>query len=75
MGRRAWSGEGVSSVAYVAGEEGILDIVLCRDERDGRSVRVIVLYLSFVVASDGELTVQSMPGDIHLSISPSIHGE
>jgi len=43
LGRRAWSGEGVSSVAYVAGEEGILDIVLCRDERDGRRVRVIVL--------------------------------
>lgn len=43
LGRRAWSGEGVSSVAYVAGEEGILDIVLCREERDGRRVRVIVL--------------------------------
>jgi hypothetical protein len=34
----------------VAGEEGILEMELCRDERDGRSVRVIVLYLSFIIA-------------------------
>jgi hypothetical protein len=38
-------GFGVSSVAYVAGDEGRLDIEWSwkRDESDGRIVRVIVL--------------------------------
>jgi hypothetical protein len=72
LGRRAWSGEGVSSVAYVAGEEGILEMELCRDERDGRSVRVIVLYLSSVIASEGKLTVRLMLSGIHLFISTDL---
>jgi len=53
----------------VAGEEGILEIVLCRDERDGSSVKVIVLYLSFVVGSEEELTVQLKLSGTHLPIS------
>ena len=54
----------------MAGLEGILEIVLCRDERDGSSVKVIVLYLSFVVGSDEELTVQLKLSGTHLPISP-----
>lgn len=53
----------------MAGEEGILEIVLCREESDGSSVKVIVLFVSLIIASEGKLTVQSKLSDIHLPIS------
>jgi len=53
----------------VAGEEGILEIVLCREESDGSSVKVIVLFVSFIFEPDGIRTVQSKLNDIHLPIS------